>query len=221
MVLSVGRAEASKFELNGASSDGVIIDDDGAIVRTSNSNCGLPLLLDHCNVTGLATLIPSLINVNLTVFGEDPNAPASALTINQLYLAIVRVDAPIQCIAQPQLCQNLGAYYQAHPGFTWSPDAVRDPANPHTLVLLPVIIQPTNFAVGAFVLGLPAETQNFLNSLTGFSTDEVGFIVNFTGSTRNPFTLEVPSATAVPEPGTVVLVMLGLAGLAAARTRRS
>ena len=220
VALLAARAEASRFELNGASEDGFIVDDDGVIVRTSNSNCGFPILPEHCNVTLPLATDPAALRVQVTV-GDNPFAldGVAALTLVQLDIAIVRNTSPLACTTYASYCQPLGAYFAAHPSFDWI--GTPDEANTHTLILLPVLLslsQPLD--IGGYELSLTPGAIDFLNALPGFTTDEMGFVVNFTQRTIDPFTLEIASPTAVPEPGTVALVMLGLARFATRRRRQ-
>lgn len=221
LALLAGRAEASRFELNGASEDGVILDDEGVIVRTTNSNCGFPIVPAHCNVTAPPANNPNALRIQVTV-GDDPfNLDGvAALNLVQLDLAIVRAASPDACTTYPAYCQTLGAYYAAHPNFDWLDQP--DEANTHTLILLPVLIsliQP--LGIGQYELLLAPGALTFLNALPGFTADEMGFIVNFDQLSNDPFTLEITAAAAeVPEPGTVALVMVGLARFATRRRKQ-
>lgn len=234
-------AEASKFEFNGASDDGMVVWDGAFDVATFNSLCSAgPGTCD--------TSLFSLLNFTPTLTLTTSNAAAGNLTVDGLHVVAAIPIGSFSDAAVTTACSTFSAIVTcfanlddlvanflgptSDSGDLQSLYTGDDPSETQAYLAVRTTPFSGSFASGA-TFGLDANGIAFFNAIAGVvPTANVGFnlafqpftIFNEETQTNDfvPFTIELtagPVDTSVPEPSTWLLMLTGGAALAWRRRR--
>jgi len=222
LLLSVPHSvEASRFDFDGGTNEGIIIFDGNFDVSTMQNGCSF---LKECK-TGFG------LDASVRVLLRESNF--TFLDIQQLFLVIspMGVDTlPGDCAAYlgSSACGTIGSIFPNKgldaDNVRYTQDNLPDdyPTNfARPIALLRVLPgdAPSLVVTGDTDFGLTLAAQQFLNAHPGLQW-EVGFWAQYEGLRQESFSLIIERQTAVPEPGSLVLIGTGITALAARVRRR-